>query len=34
MLYYTGISTDGKMLIGGIRSLYHQEGFPIEMSYL
>ena len=34
MLYYTGISTDGKMLIGGIWSLYHQEGFPIEMSYL
>jgi hypothetical protein len=33
-LYITGKTTDGKILIGGVWTLWQQEGFPVEMSHL
>jgi hypothetical protein len=32
-LYTTG-TPDGRPLIGGVWRLYHQDGFPIEMSWI
>lgn len=33
-VYQTGKSPDGKILYGGVWTLWHQEGYPIEMSHL
>lgn len=33
-IYITGISTNGNLLVGGVWRVYHQDGFPLEMSYL
>ena len=34
VIYTTGLTSDGKQLIGGVWTLRDQEGFPLEMSYL
>ncbi len=34
MIYTTGYTQQGVELVGGIWTLFDQEGFPIEMSYL
>ena len=34
IIYATGCTSDGTMLIGGIWRLWHQEGFPLEMAHL
>lgn len=34
IIYTTGTSRDGAVLIGGIWTLWAQEGFPLEMSYM
>jgi len=34
IIYCTGISLDGEMLIGGVWTLRDQEGFPLEMAHL
>lgn len=34
IIYTTGYTENGVPLIGGIWTLYHQEGFPIELSNL
>ncbi len=31
-LYQTGFTQDGKPLIGGVWRLFHQDGFPLELS--
>lgn len=31
-IYITGKTPEGKPLIGGIWSLFHRDGFPLEMS--
>lgn len=33
-IYPTGYTTDGKLLLGGVWTHYHQNGFPVEMSYM
>jgi hypothetical protein len=33
-LYFTGHTPDGVPLVGGVWTLWAQEGFPLEMSYL
>ena len=34
VIYATGCTPEGAILIGGIWKLWEQEGFPIEMSHL
>lgn len=34
IIYLTGISSSGKPLLGGVWTLWEQEGFPLEMSHL
>lgn len=34
VLYITGYTTDGYPLLGGVWTLWHQDGFPLEMSHL
>lgn len=34
IIYTTGANCDGVPLIGGVWTLWEQEGFPLEMSYL
>lgn len=34
VVYTTGITPDGIILIGGLWKLWEQEGFPIEMAHL
>lgn len=34
VIYATGCTPDGILLVGGVWTLRDQEGFPIEMSYL
>jgi hypothetical protein len=34
VIYATGFTPEGVMLIGGIWKLWEQEGFPLEMSHL
>lgn len=34
IIYATGMTEDGDVLLGGIWTLWHQDGFPIEMSHL
>ena len=33
-IYSTGCTLDGSTIIGGVWTLWEQEGFPLEMSYL
>lgn len=33
-IYNTGFTPEGKPLIGGVWTLWHQDGFPLEMSHL
>lgn len=34
VIYATGQTPDGYVLIGGVWTLWHQHGFPLEMSHL
>jgi len=34
VIYATGTTRDGVVLIGGVWKLWEQEGFPLEMSHL
>lgn len=34
VIYSTGCTPDGKILVGGVWKLWEQEGFPLEMSHL
>ena len=34
IIYATGSTPDGTVLIGGVWTLWDQEGFPLEMSHL
>jgi hypothetical protein len=34
IIYTTGITPDGARLIGGVWTLWHQEGLPLEVSHL
>ena len=34
IVYCTGCTSEGVLLMGGIWTLWHQNGFPLEMSYL
>lgn len=34
LIYATGKRHDGKILVGGAWRLWHQEGFPLEMTHL
>jgi len=34
VIYITGFALDGSPLIGGVWKMWHQQGFPLEMSHL